>query len=831
MATTILGSLGVKLIAISDDFNKGLKDAEKKLEGVSAVAKRVGVAAGAGFIAGSAALGKFVMMASDADEVSSQLAATFGDAKPEVESFAKALSSDVGRSRFEIEKLIGTTGAIVKPMLGSADAAAQLSQSAAQLAIDLGSFFNATDVDALNALKSALVGEAEPMKRFGVVMTEANLAAFALSRGITKSVQSMSQAEKTTLRFNFILAQTKDAQGDAVRTSAGFANQLKRAGGSVKELAVSMGRALLPAATSLLGTVNSLLDGFRGLSDGSKSWVAGIAAAGVAVSGIAAALSAVALALPSVIAGFKIMRTAAITALLPLLPPILAIGAGIAGVILIVGALKKAWDANLGGMREKTAEFAEGFKSTITTAIQGVIDFIDNLARTFIELKALFTGGDAVQMLVDFEASRVGAGGGGGMSDFGENIAATIDDVGETVNAGMQDIVDTFGAGVGVFASLLPKAGNEVKALGDSASTAGGKLSDLKPPVGPAGGFTKKNNQRIDEMARSAFSAQTAFEGIVQQANETDLAAVLEDRFAGFADRMGSRAESLFGAASESVSGALKGAFAVIAPAVQQGGERISAVFQGAAQGFQSGGIFGALAGAIAGLLSTTEGFRDLMETLNETLRPAQEQLGRLMAPLGELFANLSSLGQLFMSMTENMSGLGTVMELFGRVMGFLSDGVRFVAEKVAAAFNLFIDGLIKIAKFLTFGKTERKIVKALESAKVEIEDFSPPVEQTKESASGATKALDEMSEKARELNNELVNVPSGFKAAFEKFEAADREALAVDGGGGGNVIQVMVNDFQDFRDRIMRDAMFGNFAFEGSSQASGPFGVPRNGS
>lgn len=69
------------------------------------------------------------------------------------------------------------------------------------------------------SLKKYRETEGIKVKQFGIVMTEVNLQQFAYEQGITKSIQAMTQQEKTLLRYKFVLQQTALAQGDFARTS------------------------------------------------------------------------------------------------------------------------------------------------------------------------------------------------------------------------------------------------------------------------------------------------------------------------------------------------------------------------------------------------------------------------------------------------------------------------------------------------------------------------------------------------------------------------------------------------------------------------------------
>ena len=61
--------------------------------------------------------------------------------------------------------------------------------------------------------------EVEPLRQLGINMSVANIEAYALSQGITASYDSMTQAEKTLLRYNYLLSVTGDQQGDFAKTS------------------------------------------------------------------------------------------------------------------------------------------------------------------------------------------------------------------------------------------------------------------------------------------------------------------------------------------------------------------------------------------------------------------------------------------------------------------------------------------------------------------------------------------------------------------------------------------------------------------------------------
>ena len=239
-------------------------DAEKKANRSLGNIRKEAFKLAAVFTTGALAVGvkKIADLGSTAAETTNVINESFGQAAAGVEQWAIDTAEAVNRSRFEMREMAAATGAIVEPMLGSADAAAEMATGVSALAVDLGSFFNTSDDDALKALQAGLIGSTEPLLKFGVVMKQANLQTFASEQGIKKQVKELNEAELTQLRYNFILSKTTKAQGDAARTSGGFANLTKGLSASVKDLFTQMGLELLPTLEEILPVVIDLTKAF-----------------------------------------------------------------------------------------------------------------------------------------------------------------------------------------------------------------------------------------------------------------------------------------------------------------------------------------------------------------------------------------------------------------------------------------------------------------------------------------------------------------------------------------------------------------------------------------
>ena len=229
--------LGFEVDAASEKRARSGFDGLKKVAGTLAAV----------FVTGRLAQGvaSAIKAAGAANETMSQLEATFGEAAKGVVQFADSTASEVQRSRFEHQKYAAQVGALIKPQLGSAQAAAEMSTSVAGLAVDLGSFFDAADEDALGALKAGLIGSSEPLLRFGVDLRQSNIAIDQQRLGLKGAFKDLTSAQQIQVRYAAIVRQTADAQGDAARTSGSFSNVLRGLGGRTADLSIEFGQILI----------------------------------------------------------------------------------------------------------------------------------------------------------------------------------------------------------------------------------------------------------------------------------------------------------------------------------------------------------------------------------------------------------------------------------------------------------------------------------------------------------------------------------------------------------------------------------------------------------
>ena len=235
-------------------FTKGVK-------GLTDAVKKLGAAFGVVF--GVQQLVKFakasVDLASDIQEVQNVVDTAFGEMSYKMEQFAKTAIETYGISELTAKKTGSTFAAMASGTDVAIDSASDMSVALTGLSADMASFYNVSQETAAIALYSVFTGETETLKKFGVVMTEVNLQAFALSKGITKSFRAMSQAEKVQLRYEYVMAQTALAHGDFAKTSDNWANQTRMLSERWKALSSIVGTGIMHTLAPGLRLLNSLL--------------------------------------------------------------------------------------------------------------------------------------------------------------------------------------------------------------------------------------------------------------------------------------------------------------------------------------------------------------------------------------------------------------------------------------------------------------------------------------------------------------------------------------------------------------------------------------------
>jgi hypothetical protein len=251
-----------------------------------------------------------VRTASDAQELQSAFNATFGDLADDMNVWAEATGNAMNRSTQEIQRGANAFGLYFNQAAETREEAALLSRQFTVLAQDLASFHNTGVDEALQALRSGLSGETEPMRRYGVFLNDAAVNAQALAMGLEPVNGRLTDQQKIMARQALIMEAAGVAHGDAERTANSAANTFRGLSGATEELGVAVGNHLLPHLQPLVAGLTELVNRFGNLPEGMQRTIVLTAAAAATLGPLAIAASAVGNALAPLAARFAVMGAA-----------------------------------------------------------------------------------------------------------------------------------------------------------------------------------------------------------------------------------------------------------------------------------------------------------------------------------------------------------------------------------------------------------------------------------------------------------------------------------------------------------------------------------------
>ena len=270
------GKITIDTTLNTDPLQKGIRGIKNQFTGLkSAINSLVKPLATVFAVGALVNFGKeCVKFGSNVAEVQNVVNTAFGDMAYKVEDFAKTAIENFGMSQLAAKKTASTYMAMAKNMGVAGTTASDMAITLAGLTGDVASFFNISQELADIKLKSVFTGETETLKDLGIVMTQDNLAAYALKQGIEKSIDSMTQAEKVVLRYNFVLDNLSMVTGDFARTSDSWANQTRILSMQWQELMSIVGQSIITILTPLVKTLNAIVASLINVANTANSIIA-----------------------------------------------------------------------------------------------------------------------------------------------------------------------------------------------------------------------------------------------------------------------------------------------------------------------------------------------------------------------------------------------------------------------------------------------------------------------------------------------------------------------------------------------------------------------------
>lgn len=203
---------------------------------------------------------RIIETASVLQEAESKFDVVFQGQTRRVSEWVGVLTNAYAMSERESFQYLSSIQDLLVPMGMAADEAANLSNEVVKLAADLGSFNNQTTSKVMDDYQSALVGNYETMKKYGVVLNETTVKEKALAMGLAKTKDELTAGQKAQAAHQIIMESSAAAIGDMKRTSDGYANTTKRLSAEWEDFSAVLGEKFLPAASRIKGVTADILN-------------------------------------------------------------------------------------------------------------------------------------------------------------------------------------------------------------------------------------------------------------------------------------------------------------------------------------------------------------------------------------------------------------------------------------------------------------------------------------------------------------------------------------------------------------------------------------------
>lgn len=373
-AGTIWASVRIKLDKLNADVGQAVKKMDsmaesinnsgKSIENLNKLGSKLSLTVTAPIVAAGAAAVKF---ASDQNEALNAANVVFKTSSKTITAWGDNAAKQAGLSKAEFYQSAAVTGAMLKGMNYSLDESADATIQLTKRAADMASIFNTDVKDSTAAVASAIRGEMEPIRKYGVTLNDVMVKAKAMAMGLYSGKGELDSYAKAQARVALVLEQTKDIAGDFVNTSDQQANSTRILIAETKNQAAALGQQLLPYALQLIQGLRKIVDGFGSMTDAQKKTIIQIAA-------LAAGLGPVTLGIGKAIQAVNLMKVALVA--LSANP----LGIAIAGIAALGLGLAKLGEMNNQRMLKEVGEQFGDLANEADLTAQKISDIQEALA-------------------------------------------------------------------------------------------------------------------------------------------------------------------------------------------------------------------------------------------------------------------------------------------------------------------------------------------------------------------------------------------------------------------------------------------------------------------
>ena len=419
-------------IGIRNRISAGAKSVQADLNKLSASLKNQGqsIMRLGGVLAGSVAapLAIAIKAGSEMQETMGKFSTVFGESADSVKAWGETTAAAMGISEQSMMAMLSGMQDLLVPMGVLPASAEGMSKTLSSLAVDLASFNNMSPEKAFEDLMAAMTGSGEVMKKYGVMLSQTAVNQELLRMSLNP--KEATEAQKAQARLNIIMRGTTAAQGDAIRTSGSFANQMKALRAGLFDVAASMGGPLLEGLAGFLALVNNAVGSVKAFVKDNQELVQTLGMGLLAVGGLGAAF--VTLGGSLVVAGMALGAIS--TALGVLFSPI---GLAIGGITALGFALVKYTDIGSQAIDALKARFGP-----LVTDVQNAVGAITEALRAGDMEKAWELVSETLELIwLDMTEEIRGAW--LNMLDFILNTGSSIAEAIGQIFQGLASVLDT----------------------------------------------------------------------------------------------------------------------------------------------------------------------------------------------------------------------------------------------------------------------------------------------------------------------------------------------------------------------------------------------------
>ncbi len=401
--------MAINIPILTSFSGKGVADAQREFKSLTTTTQKAGFILQRALLPAAAAIGTITQViapaikaASDFEEATSKVNVIFGRASKSVKDFANTAARELGQSKQAVLDAAGAFGTFGKAAGLAGEDLSTFTTDFVTLATDLASFNNTTPEEAVQAIGAALRGEAEPLRRFGVLLNDATLKAEAMELGIYKGSGALTAQQKILAAQSAIYKQTGDAQGDFARTADNLANKQRTLSALFKNFQIQLGQQLLPAATDFANGLVKINDAFSNMPTPATNATIKVGKFGKLIGELINPISLFVNGLQAIGSGYfdAEQETGAYNKALGLSAQQQMRVADAAGVF---NSKFKETKDNVGDAKKEVDSFAEALKEKLTEAVDTAKDKLAEAQGEFNDFATKVS--DAVKGALDFNAA------------------------------------------------------------------------------------------------------------------------------------------------------------------------------------------------------------------------------------------------------------------------------------------------------------------------------------------------------------------------------------------------------------------------------------------